>query len=229
MPDLIDTTEMYLRTLYELIEEGITPMRARIVERLNQAGPTVSQTVARMERDGLLIVGDDRAIILTDEGLDRAVTVMRRHRLAECMLTQTLGIGLDAAHDEACRWEHVMTDLIEGRVDELLDSPTTSPYGLPSPLASEQRPHDPDSFRDARHTVRASVDASGSTRGTVTGIAEWVQATGWLMADLSAAGVLPGADIEIVANDHDYVITVADGGEIRLAAEFADGVYLSEH
>ena len=66
--DLIDTTEMYLRTIYELVEEGIVPLRARIAERLHQSGPTVSQTVARMERDGLLTVEGDRHLELTDEG-----------------------------------------------------------------------------------------------------------------------------------------------------------------
>ena len=68
MSGLIDTTEMYLRTILELEEEGVVPMRARIAERLDQSGPTVSQTVARMERDGLVSVATDRHLELTDEG-----------------------------------------------------------------------------------------------------------------------------------------------------------------
>ena len=80
--DLIDTTEMYLRTVLELEEEGITPMRARIVERLRHSGPTVSQTVSRMERDGLLSVAPDRSLQLTVAGRTTAVSVMRKHRLA---------------------------------------------------------------------------------------------------------------------------------------------------
>ena len=84
MSDLIDTTEMYLRTVFELEEEGVVPMRARIAERLSQSGPTVSQTVARMERDGLVVVGDDRQLALTPAGREAAVRVMRKHRLAEC-------------------------------------------------------------------------------------------------------------------------------------------------
>ena len=85
--ELVDTTEMYLRTFYELLEEGVELRRARIVERLHQSGPTVSQTVARMERDGLVVVESDRSISLTQEGHDVAQTVMRKHRLAECLLT----------------------------------------------------------------------------------------------------------------------------------------------
>jgi DtxR family Mn-dependent transcriptional regulator len=77
--DLIDTTEMYLRTIYELEEEGVVPLRARIAERLQQSGPTVSQTVARMERDGLVVVADDRHLQLTDHGRELAIAVMRDH------------------------------------------------------------------------------------------------------------------------------------------------------
>src|SRR5665647_1175351 len=81
--DLIDTTEMYLRTIYELSEEGIVPLRARIAERLGHSGPTVSQTVARMERDGLVVVSGDRHLELTPDGYLKATRVMRKHRLAE--------------------------------------------------------------------------------------------------------------------------------------------------
>ena len=103
MSDLIDTTEMYLRTVLELEEEGITPMRARIVERLDHSGPTVSQTVSRMERDGLLTVGQDRSLLLTPAGRERAVQVMRKHRLAERLLADVIGLDLAQVHDEACR------------------------------------------------------------------------------------------------------------------------------
>ena len=103
MSDLIDTTEMYLRTIFELEEEGIAPLRARIAERLEQSGPTVSQTVARMERDGLLTLADDRHLQLTNSGRAIAEQVMRRHRLAECMLVEVLKVPLADVHEEACR------------------------------------------------------------------------------------------------------------------------------
>ena len=86
--DLIDTTEMYLRSVLELEEEGMTPLRARIAERLGQSVPTVSQTVARMQRDGLLTVTSDRRIQLTLHGREVATRVMRKHRLAECLLAE---------------------------------------------------------------------------------------------------------------------------------------------
>ena len=88
MTELIDTTEMYLKTIYELDEEGIPALRARIAERLGHSGPTVSQTIARMERDGLVTLGEDRHLTLTGEGRQLATRIERKHRLAERLLVE---------------------------------------------------------------------------------------------------------------------------------------------
>ncbi|RCO07681.1 metal-dependent transcriptional regulator, partial [Bacilli bacterium] len=112
---LIDTTEMYLKTVFELREAGVVPMRARIAERLGHSGPTVSQTVARMERDGLLHLDAERRIRLTDEGREIATAVMRKHRLAERHLLDVIGLDFALVHEEACRWEHVMSLAVEER------------------------------------------------------------------------------------------------------------------
>ncbi|MGF1647794.1 MAG: metal-dependent transcriptional regulator [Kineosporiaceae bacterium] len=133
MSDLIDTTEMYLRTILELEEDGVVPMRARIVELLGQAGPTVSQTIARMQRDGLVELAADRSLRLTDEGRARATAVLRRHRLAERLLVDVIGLDLHLVHAEACRWEHVMSEEVEKRVLALVSDPTVSPFGNPVP------------------------------------------------------------------------------------------------
>src|SRR5699024_10383552 len=103
--DLIVTPQMYLRTNQELMDEGIAPVQARIAERLEHSGPTVSQTVARMERDGLLHVASDRRLELTEQGLTSAATVMRKHRLAERLLADVIGLDWPYVHEEACRWE----------------------------------------------------------------------------------------------------------------------------
>src|SRR5215212_9207274 len=131
--ELIDTTEMYLRTIYELEEEGVVPLRARIAERLGQSGPTVSQTVARMERDGLLGVSGDRHLELTPLGREKATRVMRKHRLAERLLLDVIGLEWEYVHDEACRWEHVMSDRVERKLLTMLADPRESPYGNPIP------------------------------------------------------------------------------------------------
>lgn len=133
MTDLIDTTEMYLKTIYELEEDGVTPMRARIVDRLGHSGPTVSQTIARMERDGLVVVASDRRLELTEVGRKTATEVVRKHRLAELLLLDIIGLDWELVNDEACRWEHVMSDLVEERLEDILKDAQRDPYGNPIP------------------------------------------------------------------------------------------------
>lgn len=187
MTELIDTTEMYLRTVYELEEEGIPPLRARIAERLAQSGPTVSQTVSRMERDGLLVVADDRRIKLTDEGRQRATAVMRKHRLAEVMLVETLGLPWELVHEEACRWEHVISDRVEERLVALLGDPAVSPYGNPIPGAGGQAV--PFERLDVLLEVGEPIVV------VIERISEAAQNDPDLIALLADAGVKPGATL----------------------------------
>jgi DtxR family transcriptional regulator, Mn-dependent transcriptional regulator len=135
--DLIDTAEMYLRTMLEFEEEGVVAMRARIAERLGHAAPSVSQEVARLERAGQLVVTVARRVRLTPQGRLDAIRVMRKHRLAECLLADVLGLEWQFLHEEACRWEHVMSESVERRLVELLGHPTRSPYGNPIPGLAE--------------------------------------------------------------------------------------------
>src|SRR5215468_1433275 len=128
---------MYLRTVYELTEEGIVPLRARIAERLSQSGPTVSETVARMERDGLLTVIDNRRLSLTEEGLRLATRVMRKHRLAECLLVSVIKLPWGEVHIEACRWEHVISESVERLLFELFGHPDRCPHGNAIPALDE--------------------------------------------------------------------------------------------
>jgi len=132
-----DTTERYLRTVLELEEEGLVPLRARIARRLGHSVPAASQTVARMQRDGLLTVTVDRRIQLTPEGRSAATRVMRKHRLAECLLVDLIGLDGQLAREEAYRWEHVMSDAVERRVLNILGYPTQSPCGNPIPGLTE--------------------------------------------------------------------------------------------
>lgn len=196
MSDLIDTTEMYLRTIYELEEEGITPMRARIAERLHQSGPTVSQTVARMERDGLVVVGRDRQLELTPMGRSVATRVMRKHRLAECMLVDILQMPWEEVHAEACRWEHVMSESVERRLLELLKHPTSSPYGNPIPGLDEL---DPQAGDLVAVDVTPLPDAClpDVSRVIVRRIAEPLQEDAKTMALMHRIGVTPGASVKV--------------------------------
>src|SRR5690606_24342440 len=103
MPDVIDTTEMYLRTIPELGDETVVAVPARIAARLGHSGPTVSQTVGGMERDGLVVVSEDRRLELTPAGRRKSVDVMRKHRLAERLLSDVIGLDWAYVHEEACR------------------------------------------------------------------------------------------------------------------------------
>ncbi len=224
MNDLIDTIEMYLRTILELEEEGVTPLRARIAERLHQSGPTVSQTVARMERDGLLAVQGDRHLELTTQGRRRAVSVMRKHRLAELLLVDVIGMAYEDAHDEACRWEHVMSEVVERRVYELLGRPTHSPYGNPIPGLDEFDP-----TATVGGATRAEIQLNSpavSGMVTVSRICESVQTDAGVLHELHLAGVDPGA-IVTVAQDRDGVLVERDGSRIRLPREVASRVFVA--
>jgi len=206
--DLIDTTEMYLRTVYELQEEGIAPMRARIAERLGQSGPTVSQTVARMERDGLLRVRDNRHLELTDMGSEIATRVMRRHRLAECMLVQILHLDLAVVHAEACRWEHVMSEVVEQRILEILGFPEVSPFGNPIPGI----PRGPGSESDDDLVPLSGFGAAGSEWVTISRIGETVHDDPDLMARLAKARALPGEAVKVVVTEGGGLL-IGSGGE----------------
>jgi DtxR family transcriptional regulator, Mn-dependent transcriptional regulator len=195
--ELIDTTEMYLRTIYELEEEGVVPLRARIAERLGQSGPTVSQTVGRMERDGLVIVADDRHLELTDHGRALAVAVMRKHRLAERLLVDVIGLEWEHVHSEACRWEHVMSEAVERKLVKLLGHPTTSPYGNPIPGLDLLGEGDPAPGIEAGLVRMDEVARRGGGKVEIRRIAEHVQMDPDLMAELKQVGLLPGHTVRV--------------------------------
>jgi DtxR family transcriptional regulator, Mn-dependent transcriptional regulator len=211
--DLIDTTEMYLRTVFELEEEGVVPLRARIAERLGQSGPTVSQTVARMERDGLLSVEGDRHLELSAEGRRLATRVMRKHRLAERLLVDVIGLEWELVHAEACRWEHVMSEAVERRLLDLLGHPTESPYGNPIPGLEELGdPGNEDAYRSGLTTLAEAAGAQAA-QVVVRRIGEPLQSDEQLMAVLRRVGVLPGCVVTVHRVGPPPAVLVGSGGE----------------
>ena len=202
MHGLIDTTEMYLRTIFELEEEGIVPLRARIAERLSQSGPTVSQTVARMERDGLVKVEGDRQLALTPAGATLAMRVMRKHRLAECLLVGVIGLP----------WEEVH---VERRLVELLDYPVSCPHGniipgldeLGVPPAAWQRAV---AAGEEQAESMTAVAAKLAAPVTVLRISEQVQSDPSLMLKLKRIGIQPGREVTLAASDEGVRVTSED-------------------
>lgn len=226
MNDLVDTTEMYLRTIYDLEEEGVVPLRARIAERLEQSGPTVSQTVSRMERDGLVRVAGDRHLELTDKGRTLAVSVMRKHRLAERLLVDVIGLPWEEVHAEACRWEHVMSEDVERRLVQVLDSPTVSPFGNPIPGLALLGLTDYGSGPDHAHLVRLTELPIGDAVAVVVRqLTEHVQGDVALISRLKEAGIVPNARVLVhTGHDGDVTIMVSGHENVELPHEMAHAV-----
>jgi DtxR family Mn-dependent transcriptional regulator len=225
---------MYLRTVFELEEEGIVPLRARIAERLSQTGPTVSQTVARMERDGLLRVEGDRQLAMTDLGRMLATRVMRKHRLAECLLVSVIGLPWEDVHIEACRWEHVISDSVERRLVELLDYPVRCPHGNLIPGLAELGVPDADKRSDvATLEPDVAIGAMAIRDGelvVVSRISEQVQSDSALMLRLKNIGIQPGREVTLAASDNGVRVTGADRVDdlgAELSAEVAAHVFVS--
>ena len=217
MADLIDTTEMYLKTILELEEDGVTPLRARIVDRLGHSGPTVSQTVARMERDGLLHVMGDRRLELTEAGRAHATEVLRKHRLAERLLLDVIGMDWAQVHDEACRWEHVMSDAVEARLEELLTDTCVDPYGNPHARLC--------AAGVVLYSAELAVRSLEAGALTLARIGEPIQADAELLASFDELGLRPGARVGLSA--HGDVVRVAaldEAGEVQRVPDDPDGV-----
>lgn len=230
MTDLIDTTEMYLRTILELEEEGFVPMRARIADRLSHSGPTVSQTIGRMERDGLVHVGDDRALELTDLGRNTAIHVMRKHRIAERLLADIIGLEWEAVHEEACRWEHVMSDHVEAKILTLLGNPTESPYGNPIPGLEELGRPKAEAFSAGVISLDRVTPKDGTVvTGIVRRLGEPLQSDVETLALLREVGVLPGVSIEASRPTGALTVHVdVDGQSVVLPQDVAIHIFIAQ-
>ena len=212
--DLIDSTEMYLRTVLELEEEGIPPLRARLSERLGLSAPSISEGVARLEAQGLLQLAEDRTVQLTDAGRESATHVMRKHRLAERLLADVIGLDPAYIHEEACRWEHVISDRVEVKLADLLGNPTTSPYGNPIPGTSPS------------NDEVLPLTTVGEGKARLHSISESLQSDVDIIHDRYNNGMRAGEVVE-VTNDADGVTVELDGKQVALAAAAARLVYVT--
>jgi len=213
---LIDSTEMYLRTVLELEEEGIPAIRARLAERLGLSAPSVSEGVARLENDGLVRLAEDRTVALSTRGRELAVHVLRKHRLAECLLVDVLGLEHEHVHEEACRWEHVISDRVEQKLMEFLGNPQTSPYGNPIPGS------------EAADDYKVLTLADATTDNVrIERISEQLQSDHDLMHGFGPDAISPGDDVT-VHRDDGHVVLERDGTRVRLDMDQARLLYVSE-
>ncbi len=215
MPELINPIEMYLKAVLEMGEDGVPARRIRIAERLEQAGPTVTKTVLRMERDGLVLFSEEsKKLTLSEKGFRAATKVMRKHRLAECFLHRVVGLDWTFVHEEACRWEHVMSDEATARMDEFLEHPQRSPYGNPIPPADPIDWDIPDSFPDVQNLVRFASDGGTEQVARIEWIGEGAQADPRLLRQLWDAGAIPGASFSVALHGPAVLLRAAGAEQV---------------
>jgi DtxR family Mn-dependent transcriptional regulator len=206
-PERHPAFEEYCECIFELHEDDLDVIQARIAERLQVSRASVSQMIEKMSKAGLVIAESSR-ITLTVEGQNLAQQVVRRHRLAERFLTDILGLSWADAHQEAGKWEHVISDDVEVAMNRVLGAPTTCPHGNPIPGSSYI----------ATDAVPLSQLASG-TKFTVSRIPEELEFTPGLLDFLQQSSILPGRHGEIRETNHDGTMSVViDGNTIGVSA-----------
>lgn len=210
--------EEYLEAVHELEEEGIQVIQARLAERLGHSAPSVSEMIRRLASEGYLVV-TNRAVTLTDRGRERAESVVRKHRLAERLLTDVIGLPWEKSHVEACRWEHVISDEVEERLVALLGNPTTCPHGNPIPGAG---------FIDRDLVALGDLEPGDHLR--LERVTEQVEIDSESLAYLSTHGFVPGASAEVRSKAPDGTLTLSlsdDGGSIALGPALASQLFVS--
>lgn len=192
--------EEYCEAIFELHEDDVEVIQARIAERLELSRPAVSEMIRRMAGADLVEV-DGGSIRLTTAGSALAETVVRRHRLAERFLTDLLGLSWAEAHAEAGRWEHVISPPVERAMMRVLGEPTTCPHGNPIPGTDYRAP-------DAVALDRLDTGQNF----VVSRIPEELEFTPGLLEFLESSFLLPGSDGVVVARSSDGEMTVEVAG-----------------
>jgi DtxR family Mn-dependent transcriptional regulator len=217
MAELHDTTEEYLETILSIEEEGVVPMRARLVERLGLSAAAVSETVARLEEQGYVQLAGDRSLHLTDKGRGLATTVVRRHRLAERLLVDIIGLEWEKVHAEAARWEHAISADVEEKLVQLLGDPATCPHGNPIPGSHNSLPAVP--------VVALSAAEPGPV--VVTRVSERLEMWDAALELIAAAQLMPGSDATVIGRRGDTIQVKTASGEHEIPSRVADSLYVS--
>lgn len=179
--------EEYLEAIHELGEEGIVVIQARLAERLGHSAPAVSEMIRRLRDEGYIEV-KGRSLLLTARGRSLAESVVRKHRLAERLLTDIIGLPWEKAHVEAGRWEHVISDEVEERLVEVLGHPTTCPHGNPIPGAGR-----------ARTDLTVLADSRQGDHVRLERVTEQVEIDLDSLSYLSSHGFVPGKEATVAS------------------------------
>ena len=206
MAEMHDTIEEYLETIFEIEEEGIVPIRARLVERLHLSAPAVSETVNRLVEQGNVELLDDRRLRLTPKGRAIARSIVRRHRLAERLLVDVIGLEWEKAHREADRWEHAISAEVEEKLVALLGDPATCPHGNPIPGSARTV--------DRSRTLLLTEAAPGPV--VVARISERLELDDDALTLIALGKLIPGSDATVDGRDAlgNVAMTTAAGEQI---------------
>ena len=180
--------EEYCETIFELDEDNLQVIQARIAERLEVSPPAVSDAIKRMRAEGL-IKDHNGTIKLTETGRALGATIVRRHRIAERFLTDVLKLSWAQAHAEASKWEHVVSSVVEQSMMQVLNNPTTCPHGNPIPGSAYTTPD---------HLIPLRTLDVGE-KFTVQRILEELEFKPGMLEFLEQSRVMPGVEGAVVA------------------------------
>ena len=217
MAEMHDTTEEYLESILAIEEEGVVPMRARLVERLGLSAAAVSETIGRLSDHGYVELHGDRSLHLTDKGRRLATTVVRRHRLAERLLVDVIGLEWEKVHREADRWEHAISADVEEKLVELLGDPATCPHGNPIPGSKHQVSGLP--------TVALARSAPGPV--VVRRVNERLEIDDEGIRLIAAAHMLPGCEATVVEVVDGSVTLDTETGQHVLPRRVCENLFVS--
>jgi DtxR family transcriptional regulator, Mn-dependent transcriptional regulator len=210
--------EEYLEAVHSLNEEGTKVIQARIAQRLGRSAPSVSEMLDRLEGDGF-VRRSGRLVELTPSGSALAEKVVRKHRLAERLLVDVIGLEWYKVHREAGRWEHVISDDVEARLVDLLGDPATCPHGNPIPGSHHHG--------TPRHQV-VLADAELGDAVRLERISEEVEFDIEALARLDRCGFIPGSSGVVKDRTDDGEMTLdVDGGLVSVSPQLARSLFVS--
>jgi DtxR family transcriptional regulator, Mn-dependent transcriptional regulator len=208
--------EEYCEAIFELREDDVDVIQARIAERLEVSRPAVSEMIRRMEGEGIVAIAD--TITLTKDGQTIAERVVRRHRLAERFLTDILKLSWADAHQEAGKWEHIISPTVETALVRLLGEPTTCPHGNPIPGTDYHE------SSDTTHLAQVNVGDGF----VVTRIPEELEFSPGLLDFLEESAILPGRSGTVTAASPDGTRTIEiDGRHIGIGAFVSERILVT--